>query len=378
MQKLPEKLRVKLDKRTSEGRLRKFLPQSDLVDFSSNDYLGFARDVQLFNNIHSYLLQNTNILNGSTGSRLLTGNHPLFEELEALLCREHKSEAALVFNSGYDANLGLFSSLVQKGDVVLFDEYIHASIRDGLRLSSAKAYKFKHNNINSLGRLLENHKDKAVVYVVSESVFSMDGDTPDLSTLSEICFKYNARLILDEAHAMGVFGRGLAQTLDLHNKVFARIITFGKALGCHGAAVLGGNSLKQYLINFARSIMYTTALTPHTAASVICTYKILSEAYGLGEVDKLHTNISFFKKEIARLGLGKFFIESTSAVQSIVLPNGNVRQISEALRNTGFDVRPILYPTVSEKSERLRFCIHSFNSTDEITEVLRRLATFAV
>ena len=190
--------------------------------------------------------------NGATGSRLISGNSLFYTEVEKEISTFHNSEEALVFNSGYDANLGFFSSVPQRGDIVLFDEYIHASIRDGIRLSTAKAFKFKHNDLKNLKeQLLKFSSEDNEVFVVTEAVFSMDGDSPNLVLLSDICEAYQAHLIVDEAHAVGVFGtngEGLVQSLGLENKVFARIITFGKAFGCHGAAIIGASELVRKLI----------------------------------------------------------------------------------------------------------------------------------
>src|SRR5690606_26004002 len=181
----------------------------------------------------------------STGSRLLSGNFELYEKAENFLAEFHNSEAGLIFNSGYDANLGFFSSVPQKGDVVFYDEYIHASIRDGLQLSRAKSFKFRHNDIEDLQkgiiRFRESDRNNfADIYVVTESVFSMDGDIPDLENLSAFTDENNCFLVIDEAHSVGIFGvkgEGLVQHFGLEEKVFARIVTFGKAMGVHGAAI---------------------------------------------------------------------------------------------------------------------------------------------
>src|SRR5690606_18769580 len=181
----------------------------------------------------------------------------------------HGSEAALIYNSGYDANIGFFSSVPQRGDIILYDELVHASIREGIRLSHARAFKFKHNDLQDLDSLLlkynskQDNLDQRYIYVVTESVFSMDGDTALLEGLTNITDIQGAYLIVDEAHATGVFGKkgqGLVQHLDLQKRVFARIITFGKAMGAHGAVITGSKLLGDYLINFSRSFIYTTAL----------------------------------------------------------------------------------------------------------------------
>ena len=303
MPDLPKNLSRKLQKRVAENALREMPLQDSLVDFSSNDYLGFSREKWISDRTKEILNQN-DLSNSATGSRLLTGNHILYKKLEEQLCNFHNSEAALVFNSGYDANLGFFSAVPQRGDYVFYDELVHASIRDGIQLGNAKAYKFKHNDISDLKSkliLLRSQTPETVIYIVTESVFSMDGDSPDLNALAALCDSNNYYLVVDEAHAIGVFGNGLCQELKVETKVFARIITFGKALGSHGAAILGSKALKQYLVNFARSLIYTTALTPHTIASVIAGYEFLVSKNGRAYQNNLLENIAYFKRLIVCL-----------------------------------------------------------------------------
>lgn len=361
--------------------LRQLSNQPHLIDFSSNDYLGFSKSETIFRNTHQYLVDNNMQQNGSTGSRLLSGNHKVYCDVETMLCKFHNSEAAIVFNSGYDANIGFFSAVSQRGDIILYDEFIHASIRDGIIMSNAKAYKFKHNNLEDLHTKLSLRKQtkssESDIYIVTESVFSMDGDTPDLLVMSEICKNHNAHFIVDEAHALGVFGQnglGLIQDLKLENDVFARLITFGKGLGCHGSAILGSTVLKQYLVNFARSFIYTTALPPHSLATINSAYTELKRT---DEIEKLHQNIHFFRSEIEKLKLQQSFVKSDSAIHCCIIPgNDTVKAIAKKLQKQGFDVKPILSPTVSEGEERLRFCLHSYNSETEMSKVLELLATF--
>ena len=379
MTKIPEKLQQKLETRNANNALRQLGNQCNLVNFSSNDYLGFAASKIIFEKTHNYLTEYNLTRNGATGSRLLSGNHKLYAAVETMLCKFHNSEAALVFNSGYDANLGFFSCVPQRHDLIFYDELIHASIRDGITMSNASAYKFKHNDLDDLHHKLsirsQSRKLESEIYIVTESVFSMDGDSPDLLTLSKICKTHNAHFIVDEAHAIGVFGNngsGLIRELNLENDVFARIVTFGKGLGSHGAAILGSDTLKQYLVNFARPLIYSTGLPPHTLATIKIAYE---ELVASPEIEKLHDNIQFFKSEVNKLQL--FFINSNSAIQCCIVPeNDKVKSIALKLQTHGFDVKAILSPTVPKGTERLRFCLHSYNSEKEITEILQLLATF--
>lgn len=371
MAQFPKKLSLKLEQRRQDNAFRVLSGDKNLIDFSSNDYLGLARRSREANEVGSFQ-------SGATGSRLLTGNHTLYEELEEFLCSYHRSASALVFNSGYNANIGFFTSVPQRGDVVFYDELVHASIRDGINLGTAKSYKFKHNDLNDLGNKIEvslrapSKSIKREVYIATESVFSMDGDSPDLTALVKFCNENNYYLVVDEAHATGIFGEGrdLVCELVLEDNIFARIITFGKAMGNHGAAILGGTGLKEYLVNFARSLIYTTALPPHTLASVLSTYKFM-EKEGPQQGKNLKEIIEYFKQQVRHLHLHGHFIPSNSSIHCLLLPgNENVKRASKQLEQEGFDVKPILSPTVTKGRERLRFCLHTYNSKEEISRVL--------
>lgn len=381
----PKKLHKKLQKRIENNSFRKLSRATNLIDFSSNDYLGFSKSEVIFKESHQYLVDKGLIQNGATGSRLLSGNHDLYSVVEEQLKSIHQSEA-LVFNSGYDANIGFFSAVPQRNDLILYDEFSHASIRDGIKLSNAKAYSFKHNNLVDLEKRLssvraQSRANDIEVYVVTESVFSMDGDSPDLRAMVNLCKQYNVHVIVDEAHAVGVFGLGLVQQLGLEKEVFARIITFGKAMGCHGAAVLGGKQLKEYLINFSRSFIYTTGLSPHSLVTIRLVYNelVISSAVegSHSVVHRLQDNIQYFKAKYAELQLNDSFVESNSAIQSCIISgNSIVKKCAELLKENGFDVRPILPPTVPVGQERLRFCLHSYNTHQDIDKVLNLLSTF--
>jgi len=394
MQNLPLKLTKSLDIRKQQNAIRILSYNKNLIDFSSNDYLGFSNLKQVYFTAEKILTDFNLMRNGATGSRLLSGNHQLFSPAEDFIANFHSAESALIFNSGYDANVGFFSSVPQRGDLIFYDELVHASIRDGISMSLAKAYKFKHNDIGDLRGHIErsrNINNEPEIYIVTESVFSMDGDIPDLKTLAEFAEKRHCFLVVDEAHATGVFGidgAGMLQELGIQDKVFARIITFGKALGCHGAAILGSTTLKEYLVNFARSFIYTTALPPHSVATILASYQYLKNKPELAEVNpehvegpeikKLKQNIEFFKAEIVANKLQSFFTESNSAIQSCILPgNEKVKNTASKLEAEGYNVKPILSPTVPKGKERLRFCLHSFNSREEISGVLKVLVKFA-
>ncbi len=375
----PKSILEKLEQRQQNNALRKLPFTNNLVDFSSNDYLGFAKSELIFDKTHHFLETTNFKSNGATGSRLLSGNHQIYDETEAFIAKFHKAESALIFNSGYDANVGFFGSVPQRNDVILYDSLAHASIRDGIKMSNTKSFKFEHNDLEDLERLVLKCQTELVeVYIVTESVFSMDGDSPDLEKMVEISEKYNCFLVIDEAHALGVFGEngcGLLQDLKLQDKVFARIMTFGKGLGCHGAAILGSEKLKSFLINFARSFIYTTGLSPHSVATILIAYQQLD--IEKTTIEKLRNNITYFNQQKNILGLKPLFVRNKSAIQSAIIPgNKKIKTIAEKLQKAGFDVKPILSPTVPEGQERLRFCIHSYNSEAEIEKVLRLLSDF--
>ena len=378
MKNLPQNLSEKLKIRKQNNALRQLPNATSLTDFASNDYLGWSQSELIFDETHQLLLDRNIKNNGATGSRLLSGNHQLYTETEDFIARFHQSELALIFNSGYDANVGFFSSVPQRGDLILYDELCHASIRDGIQLSKAKAYKFNHNDFEDLEQLIQRNPN-TTLYIVTETVFSMDGDCPNLEELVSVSNKYNCYLVVDEAHALGVFGErgeGLVQMLGLQDQIFARIMTFGKGLGCHGAAIIGSLELKSYLVNFARSFIYTTGLSPHSVAAILVGYEHLEK--DLFPILKLRENIVFFNQHKNMLSLKPLFVRSKSAIQSAIIPgNEKVKSIANQLHQKGFDVKAILSPTVPEGQERLRFCIHSYNSTEEISEVLTLLSTFA-
>jgi len=342
------------------------------VDFCSNDYLGFARSPILKKLVDEEIQHNAGYLNGSTGSRLLSGNTTYAEKLEHEIAAFHQSEAGLIYNSGYDANIGLFSSLPQKGDTIIMDELAHASIIDGARLSFANRYNFRHNDLGSLEEKLRNAKGNC--YVVIESVYSMDGDMAPIKEILELIERFGAHLIVDEAHAVGLYKKGLVCGLGLEGRVFARVVTFGKALGCHGAIVLGSSLLREYLVNFSRSFIYTTAAPFHQLASIKMAYQLLETADD--EIQKLKNNISLFKKLLS-YNKTLAIIPSNSAIQCIILDDNNkVRKVAAQLQNTGLDVRPILSPTVPQGTERLRICLHAFNRADEITLLANTLKEY--
>ena len=381
MNNFPKNLIEKLDNRKQNQSFRELPISNNLIDFASNDYLGFSKSKVIFDETHQYLLDNNSKINGATGSRLISGNHNLYQETEHFIANFHQAETALIFNSGYDANVGFFGCVPQRNDFILYDELCHASIRDGILLSNAKSYKFNHNDFEDLEKMIKRfcHNERShndfEIYLITESVFSMDGDCPNLDELVRVSEKYKCNLVIDEAHSLGVFGQfgqGLVQEYQIQNKIFARIMTFGKGLGCHGAAILGSQNLKDYLINFARSFIYTTGLTPHSVATILIAYQHLSK--DKIQVEKLRENIVHFNQQKNLLSLKPLFVRSKSAIQSAIIPgNEKVKNIAKIIHEKGFNVKAILSPTVPEGQERLRICLHSYDSKDDIDKILEIL-----
>jgi 8-amino-7-oxononanoate synthase len=357
-----QKLQDKLNKRKQEGTLRSLSCLSEHVDFYSNDYLGFSK-----------LPQNTGqqkVSSGSTGSRLISGTSNAALEAEVFLAKFFHAASALIFNSGYDANIGFFSAVPQKGDTVFYDEFIHASVRDGVRLSFANSFSFKHNDIVDLEMKLA--KTEGVKYVVIESLYSMDGDFSPLVEIAELCVKSNTYLIVDEAHSCGVFGsngRGLVSELGLEKSVFARIVTFGKAYGLHGACVLGEQDLITFLLNFARSFIYTTALPP-------AVYEDISRnvSHPLVNENRLRLNqvITFFRDSIRNVLLVS---DEKSPIQLIRIGDvGQTQNLSKILQENRLAVKPIYSPTVPIGSEGIRICLHAFNTFEEVNRLVQTIS----
>jgi 8-amino-7-oxononanoate synthase len=373
--KSPPYIAKALNQRIDVGNLRLLPKENDLIDFSSNDYLGLARNLELSKIIEMeyHTISNQN-KNGSTGSRLISGNSSYIEYVESQLAAIFNAETALLFNSGYAANMGVLSAIPQRGDTILYDELSHACIKDGTRLSFAEKFSFKHNDLFDLEKKLV--KAKGAKYIVVESIYSMDGDSATLETLVNLAKKHSAYIIVDEAHSTGVYGKngnGLTNALGLNDDVFIRIHTFGKAMGAHGACVAASKEIKDFLINFSRPFIYTTAMPLHEVVTIKCCFEYLSNHPGLQT--HLRNNINFFKSEITKANLNSRMIESESAIQALIFPgNQTIKNIATALQNKGFNVKPILSPTVKSGQERLRICLHSFDKKEEILELVKQIS----
>lgn len=363
-EKLQHLLSQKLKLREESALLRQLSITKGLVDFCSNDYLGLSNNDELKQVVQAAMRKGEDFKLGSGGSRLLAGNSTLAEELEYFLAQTHQADTCLLFNSGYSANLSLFSSIPQKGDTIIYDELSHACIKDGARLSFANRLSFKHNDLDDLKKKLQ--KASGTVFIAVESVYSMDGDQAPLQEIVVLAQEHQANVIVDEAHSTGLWGEkgaGLCVALGIQQHIFARIHTFGKGIGVHGACIACTEVVKQYLINFARPFIFTTSLPDHNLITIKQAYQYIAENPSHWKI--LKQKITLFKKNI-----GTNTIESNSPIQAILFPgNENAKKTALKIRQKGFDVRPILSPTVKKGGERIRICLHAFNTDEHIIKL---------
>jgi 8-amino-7-oxononanoate synthase len=365
----PKSVREALDDRRDVHALRRLVPVAGGVDLCSNDYLGISRKLS---SIHLTPSAELGVL-GATGSRLVSGTTRAHEDLESFLAEFHGAPSALLFGSGYEANVGLLSSLGTRHDTIIYDELVHASMRDGIRLSAARSYSFRHNDLDDLRKKIAQARGD--VFVAVESVYSMDGDTAALSDLCSLCEEMGAYLIVDEAHATGVCGKrgeGLVQSLCLQSRVYARVHTFGKAVGYRGAIVVGSETLREYLVNFARPFIYSTAPDLLTVSYIDRAYRLMADAHAeRGQLRALIEGVRGLRSQFPLLS----FLESDSPIQGVVLPSNERVLAAEAqLQGAGFFAKAIRSPTVPLGSERIRLCLHSYNTLPEVRDCLALIA----
>jgi 8-amino-7-oxononanoate synthase len=360
---LTDRWLAQLEALRAQGRLRS-LQCGQGVDFASNDYLGYAK-----------LLATTSskdLSRSGAASRLLRGHHPIWDELESALARWHGAEAALMLTSGYVANQGLLSTVIERNDCVISDALNHASIIDGIKLRCQTPLIWPHLEFGGLEDILRATREMPkpqAVFIVTESLFSMDGDVTPLPTLIAMAERFGTHVIVDEAHATGCFGpegSGLVDAFELRSRVLATVHTGGKALGVPGAYICCSSVLKQFLINSCRHFMFTTALPPQVGQWWL---EALERVRGddVGR-ERLHANAALFRAELADRG-----IEAPGRHYIVPVPIGDDSKAVRAamrLQGMGFDIRAIRPPTVPEGTARLRISIHS----DHDAGTLRRAA----
>lgn len=336
-----------------------------LLNFSSNDYLGISSDTALREAfLKEYLNSGAKISNPS--ARLLCGTNSIYKELEEYLAKLFQKESALIFNSGYHGNVGVYSSLVNSDDVVFVDKLNHASIIDGIRLSKAQIIPYKHLDYDDLRSKLAKYRNKYKKAVIStESLFSMDGDIADINKLADLKEEFNTLLIVDEAHSFGVYGDGIGicKKQNVLSRVDLILATFGKAIGSYGAFVVGSRVLIDYLVNFARSFIFSTTLPE---ISVAFSYYALRER--ILKDDTLQKKL-FLLNDTLRSSVQKYEILGESYIAPVVLgENKKAVEASKMLIENGFYILPVRYPTVAKNTARLRI---SLNSSMDVEDVKR-------
>lgn len=354
----------------ARGRGRRLIGR-DGADFASNDYLGLADSAELRAAVAAALARGVSI--GSGGSRLLRGNHAEHEALEAEAAAFFGREAALYFSSGYAANAAVLATLPQRGDVVLFDALVHASAHEGMRLGRAEARQAAHNDVPAFAAAIAEWRrtgGAGRVWIAVESLYSMDGDRAPLAELAALAAAEDAILLVDEAHATGVYGpqgQGLAYGLPAANLV--TLHTCGKALGCEGALVTGPAVVRDFLINRGRAFIFSTAPSPLMAAAVRAALRLVAEGEGLRTA--LFERIAAARQALGPLGVAP----GESQVLPLILGDDvRTMAVAEALQKSGFDVRGIRPPTVPAGTSRLRISITNNVDTADIAALAARLA----
>jgi 8-amino-7-oxononanoate synthase len=363
---LLDRWRHQLAELREAGRLRTLTPAVG-IDFSSNDYLGYGKRAWPPHDLSR----------SGAASRLLRGQHPIWDEVETRLAAWHRAEAALVFTSGYAANEGLLGAVIERGDVVFSDECNHASIIDGLRLSGAEKVIFRHNDVNELeARMrarLPARFGRQAWFVVTASLFGMEGDTAPLRQLAELVERYQAQLIVDEAHATGCFGHeggGMVDTLGLRGQVLASIHTGGKALAVPGAYLVGSQLLKDLLVNRCRHFIFTTALPPQVGAWWLDALALVARDKAARTI--LHDRAMFFRADMLERGIA---VGGTHYIASIVLgPDALAVEAARRLQDAGFDVRAIRPPSVPVGTARLRISVHADHDPPALRQLAEALA----
>ena len=396
---LEKKLRDRLDNRYAKSKLRKLtLSPASAVDFSSNDFLSLSTSPLLRTAFLEELKRySSTFAIGSGGSRLLDGNSAYADQLEEEIAAFHNAPTGLLWNSGFDANSGLFACIPQPGDLIIYDELIHASVHDGMKLSrAARCIPFAHNTVSDLRQLVERlvTEDEEIrhgrknVFIAVESVYSMDGDLAPLKEIKdlkeELLPKGNCHIIVDEAHATGVLGpngRGLVSQLGLEKDIFARLHTFSKGLACSGAILLCSPLVRSYLINYARPMIFTTFMPFPSLAAIKVSYSLLSSGKTQALVTHLR-NLTLRLHSLLQQMLSKFVGYATidkilsipeSCPQSPIfsLVTEHPRSLAKYSQDGGFVVRAVVPPTVPTR--RVRVCLHAGNSMKEVENLVTRV-----
>lgn len=347
--------------------------ENDVINLSTNDYLGLASDENLLNQFYK---SNSKLSLSSSSSRLLSGNHQYYQLVEDQLSQTYQSEAALFFNSGYHLNIGVLPALSSKKDLILADKFVHASLIEGFKLSAAKVIRYKHLDYQQLESLLEKNKDEFEnIFIVSESVFSMDGDIADIKKLVELKQQFGAYLYIDEAHAVGVYGTnglGVGEQDNLLPEIDFLVGTMGKALASIGAFLICSNDIKSLLVNTCRSLIYTTALPP---INVAWSLFILKQIESLKEDRKeLLLKSNYFRKILKEKNIK---IVGNSHILGLILgDNQKCLQLSAYLEEHHIKVQAIRPPTVPEGTSRIRLSLNSKITYEQLDKVAQLIIQY--
>ena len=348
-----------------------FIEGKKFLNFSSNDYLGFANNGEL----KRYMIKAIKEYGiGAGSSQLVAGHLEPHERLEKKLAKFFNKKAALIFSSGYHANLAIASALINKNTIILQDKYNHASLIDSALLSKGKLVRYRHCDLKHLKSLLEKYKNSELI-VMTDGVFSMDGDCSPLSEISKLCRQHNALLVVDDAHGVGVLGKhgaGLVEEMNLEKKVDLLIGTFGKSFGAAGAFIVGNETIIEVFIQKARTYIYTTALLPSLAATITHTLKMIKESDSL----RLHIRelVAHYKKlsKKAEIYTSKF----DNHIQPLVVGGANEAvQLSKALYKKNILVPAIRPPTVPKDTSRMRISITAAHTKKDISLLVKTIST---
>lgn len=332
-----------------------------LLNLSSNNYLNFADNKKITQEFLDFAGNKYSF--GSASARLLTGTLPVYKELEELLSNLYNKDATLLYNSGYHANVGISSAINQKGDVIFSDKLNHASIIDGMRLSDGKFFRFPHNNMEALEKLLERErKNYKNAFIITESVFSMDGDIEDLKRIIKLKKKYNCIMIIDEAHAFGVFGEkglGVAEELGIIDDVDLIVGTFGKSVGSMGAFVTGSKTMIDFLINKSRSFIFSTALPP------------INIAFTKWIIENQFPKTKAKRKNM--LSIAKKMGSDSHIIPVVIGENKDTVDLCEVLFHNGYFTLPIRPPTVPVGTSRLRLSLTADIQEKDLTVLKEKI-----
>lgn len=338
----------------------------DMLNFSSNDYLNLSTNRELIDEFLSIYGKTNELIFSSTSSRLLTGTSRTYNKLEENLAKLFKKEACLLFNSGYQCNLGVVSSLVNRDDVIFSDKLNHASLIDGMRLAPAEFYRYRHFDFDNLEELLQKHrKNYKKAIIISESVFSMDGDVADLKKLVELKKKYDCYLMIDEAHAFGIFGNNLAGIADkenILNDIDIITATLGKSFASMGAFCVSSKTIINYLINKANSFIFSTALPP---INIMWSNFLIEEKFETvkNQSKKLNNLINQAHEYIKDN-------EMTQIIPVIIGDNAKTVKVAEELQSKGYYVLPVRPPTVPVNTSRLRLSLTADINFSEFKDII--------